>query len=98
MDYEIRIADFADNRAFSNAINACGGTSYFKAIFGQYNFASLLEYSTLSLCSLYGEEKDSCSGFLSLSDTIACGNELDFSVAISALSEYIPIKVQCIHC
>ena len=47
--YSIRRAEVEDLRMFSDLVNDQGGQAVFRATFGQFNYANLVEYTYLAL-------------------------------------------------
>ena len=86
-----RRAEFDDVRDFNNLINGLGGQSLFRAWFGQFNYATLLEYSYLSL--ICHSNKDICVGFLSLNDSANSGDLQSFEPILECIKQLLPVKV-----
>lgn len=55
-----------DGAAFSALINSLGGQSLYRALYGQYNYTSLVEYTYLSVSAK--NEEGVVGGFVSLND------------------------------
>ena len=49
---DVRRSESEDGRYFNNLVTNLGGPNLFRALFGQYNFTSLVEYSYCSLIGL----------------------------------------------
>lgn len=89
----IRRAEVEDGREFNILINSLGGQALFRALFGQYNFTSLVEYAHLSLVAM--NEEDSCVCFAAFSDGSAGTSEnIPFDELILQLSSTIPCRVR----
>jgi len=88
--FQVRRAEVEDSRGFSDLINSQGGQTIFRATFGQFTFANLVEYSYLSLSCTYGEED--FVGFAAFNDLNATSGEFDKH--ISALKTIIACNVK----
>lgn len=90
MSDDVRLAKFDDVKSLNALIVNCGGAPYMKAMFGTYNFPSLLESSNISL--VYQNQKfhsESITAYLSLSDSALL---FDF-----ALDETLALLHECIE-
>ena len=86
----MRQAVLEDVRSFNALINMSGGAVFFRATFGQYNFAMLTEMSDLAL-SACTAEGDNVVGYLAVSDCPGIGKEGDaFDKYILRLQEFMP--------
>ncbi len=100
----VRRADFDDAKGLNNMVDICGGVSIFRASFGQYNFASMIESSCLCLVGCELNEKDGStevnySAFLNITDSPSLlGDSQSFSATIEALRPYIPVSVSACLC
>ena len=89
----VRRAEVEDGREFNILINSLGGQALFRALFGQYNFTSLVEYAHLSLIAM--NEDDSCVCFAAFSDGSAgASDNIQFDELILQLSSIIPCRVR----
>lgn len=88
----IRRAEVEDGREFNALVNSLGGQALFRALFGQYNFTSLVEYSHLSLIAI--NEEESCVCFAAFSDGAAGTTDIvQFDELLIHLSTIIPCRV-----
>ena len=86
-----RVSDFDDIRGFNSLLQVAGGAAFFKAIFGQYNFTSILEFSHLSITSQASDDKDSLHGFVALNDSTTClAGDDNFDGLVAAIKSFIP--------
>jgi hypothetical protein len=91
----IRKAVVDDVRAFNGLINSLGGTNLFRALFGQYNFTSIIEYSYLSLITILN---DSSVCFASFSDGLSNSTEnISFDYIIEEISQIMPCRVSVVN-
>ena len=79
-NFELRRAEVEDSRAFGDLLNAQGGQSLFRATFGQFNYANLIEYSYLSLFCIYGENEG--VGFAAFNDVNSATGEFDKTIEL----------------
>ena len=68
-----------------------------KALFGPYNFPSLLESSVISVAQ---SNQDHIQAFLALNDSVTIGSEYDFDDVLHEINVILDdIKVlYCFHC
>lgn len=76
-----------DGAAFSALINGLGGQSLYRALYGQYNFTSLVEYSYLTISAK--NEEDVLGGFLSFNDALT-GDAEPFDEFLNRVSSAAP--------
>ncbi len=89
----IRVADFSDVRSFNIAVNNCGGTSFFKALFGQVNLPNTLENCLQAYMAFPSEDDDNAIGFLAINDSINLANDIDYGATLAYLSQFLPVQV-----
>jgi len=89
----IRVADFSDARSFNIAVNNCGGTSFFKALFGQVNLPSTLENCLQAFMAFPSEDDDNALGFLAINDSINLANDIDYDATLAYLRQFLPVQV-----
>jgi hypothetical protein len=89
---EVRRSEAEDGRHFNNLVTNLGGPNLFRALFGQYNFTSLVEYS---FCSLIGlNENDQCGLFATFNDgMLTTQDNVPFDILIDSLSGILPCRV-----
>lgn len=76
-----------DGSGFSSLVNGLGGQSLYRALYGPYNFTSLVEYSYLSLVSK--SDDGVLGGFVSVNDGLP-GDSEPFDDFIEKLSISVP--------
>lgn len=100
----IRPAEIDDIRMITTVMNASGGLSFYRAIFGTFHLPALIDQGYLSLVaeshtsdySLTDSDKQShIHGFISLNDQMSVvTEEYDFDSIINLVKEYIPLTVR----
>lgn len=86
-----RKAELEDAHTFNRLISISGGQAIFKSWFGQYNYATLIEYSYLSLIFCDGEEEPKC--FMALNDSASSSDLQFYEDCLIALKDIIDCKV-----
>lgn len=88
----IRPAVIEDNRNFNLLIKSLGGPNLFKALFGQYNFTSLIEYAYVSMVAI--NENEECVGFVCFNDGIITWSDEgpSFDELIESLQQTVPCQ------
>ena len=83
--------DVSDVRRFNGLINSTGGSAFFRATFGQFNFSVMVESSCICLAAQVAGN-DSCVGFLAVDDCPFIGKEGEaYDDTIDLIkSEFIP--------
>lgn len=83
-----RLASFDDLRSLNSLVNTCGGVPLMKAIFGPFNFPSLMENAVISLVLIQNlHNVESIIGFLSVSDTLSASIDMTFTELLNEVSE-----------
>jgi hypothetical protein len=80
-------ASIDDNLGFGTLINGLGGQSLYRALYGQYNFTSLVELCYLSISAKSSE--GILGAFASFNDGFTSDSD-SFDEIIAQLSEFIP--------
>lgn len=89
---QYRKAEIEDGRYFTGLINSLGGTNLFRALFGQYNYTSIIEYSYLTLIAI--KDRDVSVGFASFNDGfISNPDNISFEYIIEEVSQIMPCRV-----
>jgi hypothetical protein len=96
----VRLAEGDDAKAVADNVNASpSGPGYYKAIFGPFNVANLIDNSTLSLIgeNLMAEENGPVSefrGFVALDDNVSClGDSQRFEPVLNVIKNYLSVNV-----
>ena len=76
-----------DGPAFTALINALGGQSLYRALFGQYNFTSLIEYTYLTISAK--NDDGALGGFVSLNDGLS-GDEDPLDIFLDKIKDFVP--------
>ena len=88
----MRRSEAEDGRHFNNLVTNLGGPNVFRALFGQYNFTSLIEYSYYSLIGI--NESDQCGLFATFNDgMLTTQDNINFDILIDALTGVLPCRV-----
>ena len=92
---EIRDAHINDHRCFNNLLSNSGGIPLYRAIFGQFTFSALVEYSLMSLVAVIGEGEDlECHAAVAVNDsTSASADSSSFEIVIEQLQQVMKIEV-----
>mmetsp|Transcript_25436 Transcript_25436/g.42865 ORF Transcript_25436/g.42865 Transcript_25436/m.42865 type:complete len:1363 (+) Transcript_25436:41-4129(+) len=89
---DVRRSESEDGRYFNNLVTNLGGPNLFRALFGQYNFTSLVEYSYCSLIGL--NESDQCGLFATFNDgMLTTQDNVPFHELLDALTEVLPCRL-----
>ena len=88
----IRRAKIENVVEFNALISSLGRVPLFRAIFGQYNYSSIVEFSHLTLLASCANEENVAVGFVSITDS-SCIDSLSFESAILELKPFIPVEV-----
>lgn len=89
---QVRRSEAEDGRHFNNLVTNLGGPNVFRALFGQYNFTSLVEYSYYSLIGL--NENNQCGLFATFNDgMLTAQDNTPFHILVDALSDLVPCRV-----
>lgn len=95
-----RPAEGDDARDINTAIQATGGTGFYKAMFSAFHIPTLLDNSYLSLVSrIEGHETADnptvVEGFVAINDSIPLMSDpSSFDKVIAALKNFIPVNVR----
>ena len=76
----IRRSKNEDETPFSDLIDSQGGKSLFRAIFGQFNFNNMIEYSYLSLSCV--NQEGTFVGYAAFNDSALNSTEFDRTINI----------------
>ena len=83
-----------DGAAFSSLINGLGGQSLYRALFGQYNFTSLVEYTYLTVSAK--NDEGLMGGFASFNDGLS-GDLESFDSFLAEIAAFVPgCSVRCV--
>lgn len=84
-----------DGAAFSSLINGLGGQSLYRALFGQYNFTSLVEYTYVTVSAK--NEDGLLGGFASFNDGLS-GDLESFDHFLEEIATIVPeCSVSCLR-
>lgn len=90
-------AQLEDTRSFNAAVASQGGLPLFKAIFGQFNFSSLIEFSFSALFfgkRVEGVEDDVCVSFIAVHENVSSTAEPDAAEkVVDELSHIFPAQI-----
>lgn len=92
---ELRSGALEDNRAFNALLTNCGGLPLYRAIFGQFTFSAIVEYSLMTIAGIRGTGDDSeCFSFLAVNDSTSCSSDADsFSTTLNELNQLVDVQV-----
>ena len=85
----IQRAQIDDVLKFNALINALGRVPLFRAIFGPFNYSTIIEFNHLSILATCGEGEDSATGFVSINDSVS-GDHSSYDAVIEELNDYLP--------
>jgi hypothetical protein len=93
-----RDCDGDDSRAFTQMLNNCGGVPLYRAIFGQFTYSAILEYSLATYGAFEGEDDFRiCHSMVALNDCASSTADQDsFVSVINELKPYINVEVRAI--
>lgn len=89
----IRRAKIDNVVEFNALISSLGRVPLFRAIFGQYNYSSIVDFSHLSLIAYCENDANVAVGFVSITDS-SCIDSLSFESAILELKPYVSVEVR----
>lgn len=96
----IRLSTADDVKIVLDEINnGSSGPGYYKAVFGPFNVANLIDFSTLSLVAETFVPRDNdyqseFRGFLCLDDNVSCmGDQQYFEPVLDILTNYVGVTV-----
>ncbi len=91
----IRDAHIEDNRAFNTLLSNSGGIGLFRAIFGQFTFSAVIEYSLMTITAVSGvDEEKECHALIAINDTTSVSSDPgSFGSVIKQLTQVMDVKV-----
>ena len=96
LNMKVRRSEAEDGRLFNSLVTNLGGPNLFRALFGQYNYTSLVEYSYCSLIGL--DESEQCGLFATFNDgMLTTQDTIPFNILLDALGEILPCRVSLVY-
>jgi hypothetical protein len=91
-----RDCDGEDSRAFTQLLTNCGGVPLYRAIFGQFTYSAVLEYSLSTYGAFEGEDEfRMCHAMVALNDSSSPTADQDsFDAVIKELKPFLDINVR----
>ncbi len=90
-----RDADVDDARAFTNLLSICGGVPLYRAMFGQFTYSALLEYSLSTFGAFDGEDDTKvCYALAALNDSVSCSADPEsFELVLNEIKPFLNVEV-----
>ena len=93
--FTYRDADVEDSRAFTNLLSSSGGVPLYRAMFGQFTYSAILEYSLTTVGAFEGDdEAKTCYSLIALNDCVSCTADPDsFELVLSEIKPFLNVEV-----
>jgi hypothetical protein len=89
---KVRDSTQEDAHLFNRLLNNLGGPSLYRAVFGQFNYASLVDFSHLSLIALQTKtSEENCIGYMAINDGVLSTDSDNFEKYVAALNQMLPV-------
>ena len=96
-EIKFRKGELDDTRIFNALVNKVGGANLFRAVFGSFSFAAIIDYSLTTLIAIPGDsevEVKECCAFVAINDnTSLSADSENAKKIIEALSGIVDVKV-----
>lgn len=91
-DVVLLTADFKHIQAFNQLVSVSGGLPLYKAIFGQFNYSTIVEFSYISLVYLPQDNIETSYGFIAVNDSsYTLSSDDGFVDMFDAIKALLPI-------
>ena len=90
----VRHSTQEDAALFNNLLTNLGGSSLYRAVFGQFSYPALVDFSHLSLMATQGSSNgENCTGYIAINDGIMSTDGDNFEKYINALNQILPVTI-----